>query len=128
MATSEFDSLVEAWRTILDKHLDHRDECVRVAKRLCDWIVSHCQWPEDLMATYRLDVMPYGAAEKKGLIREAMKVDDDGYCCFGLELSTPSKYSHDPKVRHSCLILHIMFFIGIKKTGTSFAVRIKRDG
>ncbi len=128
MAMSQFDSLVLLWHDVFANHLDHRDECVKIATQLRDLISLRWKWPEDLMAVYRLDVMPYGKVERKDLIREAMKVDEDEFFVFGLELSTPSRYSHDPAVKCSCIILKIMFPIGIKKTGNSFAVRIIRAG
>ena len=125
---SQFDSLVQSWHDVFGKHLVHRDECLKVAARLRDHLLTVCEWPEEMMAVYRLDVMPHGNPEKKGLVREAMKSDEDGFLVYGLELSVPSRYSHDPKVFHSCIVLRIMFAIGVKKTGDSFTVRITREG
>src|SRR5947199_1995363 len=121
---SRFRELVQTWNDILGRHMDYRDECLAVAKKLREVILEEWEWPEELLAVYRIGREPGEEPEEKRIIREAFQVGEGGSWFFGLEITTPTRYSDDPNVRHATHNLSIMFYVGIKKLLDGFGICI----
>jgi hypothetical protein len=90
---SEFKQLVQTWHDIYARHLDHRDECLALAKKLHEKILRDWHWPEEFVAIYRLGRDWADPVEQKRIIREALDIEEDGSWFFGLELMVPTRHS-----------------------------------
>lgn len=123
---SRFRELVQTWNDILGRHFAHRDECLSVANKLHEVILKEWEWPEELLAVYRIGREPGEEPEKKRIFREAFQVEEDGSWFFGLEITTPTRYSDVPNVRYSSNNLSIMFYVGIKKLSDGVGICIAR--
>lgn len=85
---AKFLEFVYLWNDSYSRHLNHRDECAVIAKRIRERIIKEWEWPEDRLAFYRKGKNPWDEPTEVKVAREAMLAvdEEDGGFFFGFRV------------------------------------------